>query len=89
MTRGAEKLADGGDAVRAEKGELNGFLEGEGELELADDLLDARGVFVGHRGEGAAGGVGECFESGAEAVVAEEGADCGVEEEEKGVEVGP
>lgn len=89
MTRGAEKLADGGDTVCAEEGELKGFFEGEGEFELADDLLDAHGVFVGHGGEGAASGVGECFEGGAEAVVAEEGADYGVEEEEKSVGIGP
>lgn len=89
LTGGAEKLADGGDAVSAEKGELKGFLEREGKFQFSDDLLDTHGVFVGHGGKGAACGIGECFEGGAEAVVAEKGADYGVEEEEKGIEVSP
>lgn len=89
MACGAEKLADCGDAISAEEGELKGFFEGEGELELANDLLDAHGVFIGHGSEGAACRVGECFKSAAEPIVAEEGADSGVKEEEKGVEVGP
>lgn len=89
MACGAEKLADCGDAICAEEGELKGFFEGERELELANDLLDAHGVLVGHGGEGTAFRIGECFESIAEAMVAEEGADSGVKEEEKGVEVGP
>ena len=74
-----KELADRGDAVGSEERELQSFLKGERELKLADNLLDEHGVSVGHRGEGTAGGIGECLESCAEAVIAKEGAKQGVE----------
>lgn len=53
---------------------MQGFLEGEGEFQLGDGLLDEEGVVEGHATEGLAGGeVGEALvEGSAEAMGAEE-----------------
>lgn len=54
---------------------MQGLLEGEGELQLGDGLLDEEGFVEGHAGQGLAGGgeVGEALvEGSAEAVGAEE-----------------
>ena len=69
-----EEGGDGGDAVGAKEGELQGLLEGEGEFQLGEGLLDEEGVVESHGGEGLAGWVGEFAEGGTEAIDAQ-GAD--------------
>ena len=64
------------------------FFKGKGEFEFGKTLLDVEGVFVGHGSEGAAGGIGIFFEGGAQAVVAEEGDEGGVEQEREEEVVG-
>lgn len=74
LRRRNQKARNRWDAISPEEGELQGFLEGEGEFELGDGLLDEEGIVEGHAGEGLAGGeVGETLVQGsAEAVGAEQ-----------------
>ena len=74
LRRRDQEPRDGWDTIGPEEGELQGLLEGEGEFELGDGLLDEEGVVEGHAGEGLAGGeVGKALvEGSAEAVGAEE-----------------